>query len=158
MIFKLFFEHAIFLCFLSFHFLYFLNFNYFMVEYYGLFHILANILPPIHHSWTFHMHFNLSYFHFQKIGPFSIYIRKCNCSMEKKIKKIYNKPKHQNLLYNLKCKHLQKKITNYSWKTLQHMQIKNDYVTMNVVFSFFIIAKQITKLLLNNPKINPLQK
>ncbi len=38
------------------------------------------------------------------------------------------------------------------------MQIKNDYVTMNVVFSFFIIAKQITKLLLNNPKINPLQK
>jgi uncharacterized protein YneF (UPF0154 family) len=37
------------------------------------------------------------------------------------------------------------------------MQIKSGYVTSNVGL-FFIIAKKIAKLLLNNPKINPLQK
>jgi len=37
------------------------------------------------------------------------------------------------------------------------MQIKNDYVNVNVGF-FLIIAKQTKKLLLNKPKIKPLQK
>ncbi len=38
------------------------------------------------------------------------------------------------------------------------MQIKNDYVTINVGIFLKIIAKKTTKLLLNNPKINPLRK
>jgi hypothetical protein len=51
-----------------------------------------------------------------------------------------------------------KKITKYSKINLQYMQIKNDYVTINVGIFLKIIAKKTTKLLLNNPKINPLRK
>lgn len=48
--------------------------------------------------------------------------------------------------------------TKYSKINLQYMQIKNDYVTINVGIFFVIIRKQKKKLLLNNPKINPLRK
>lgn len=51
-----------------------------------------------------------------------------------------------------------KKNIKYSKINLQYMQIKNDYVTINVGIFFLIITKQTTKLLLSNPKINPLRK
>jgi hypothetical protein len=38
----------------------------------------------IHHSWTLHMYFHLSYFHSKKTRPFSIFIEECNFEMEKK--------------------------------------------------------------------------
>ncbi len=46
--------------------------------------IHANILHPLYHSWTLYMYFHLSYFHFQKIRPFSIFTRKCDVKMKKK--------------------------------------------------------------------------
>jgi hypothetical protein len=49
------------------------------------------------------------YFHFPKIRPFSIFTGECNVEMEKKMKQMYDKPKHQNLPYNLKCKYLKNK-------------------------------------------------
>jgi hypothetical protein len=53
--------------------------------------------------------------------------------MEKKIKQIY-KPKHQNLPYNKKNASIYKNNYQVFKKTLQYMQIKKDYVTINVRF------------------------
>jgi len=88
---ELFFEHAIFLCFLSMVFLHFLGFAYFVFKSSSLFHILANIFFPLHHSWSLHMYFNLSYFHFQKTKPFSISQKNTTLWWEtKKTNKMYN--------------------------------------------------------------------
>jgi hypothetical protein len=104
-----------------------------------LFHIFARILLPLHHSWTLHV-----YFHFKKSKPLSIFTRKSNVRWKRKTKQMYDKPKHQNPPYNLKCKYLLKDlqiIKKISKCFCKRMQIEDEYASFNVglLWNFFKI-------------------
>jgi hypothetical protein len=75
------------------------------------------------------------YFHLKKSKPLSIFTRKSNVRWKRKTKQMYDKPKHQNPPYNLKCKYLLKDlqiIKKISKCFCKRMQIEDEYASFNV--------------------------
>jgi hypothetical protein len=102
-IFTLFFEHVIVLCFLSF-FINFIGFDCFQFEDWGLFHILFQYIIHKHFTYIFTYHISI----FKKLNHFQVSKKNVVLKWRKKTKHMYDKPKEKNLPWNLKCKHLQK--------------------------------------------------
>jgi hypothetical protein len=95
----------------------FFSFYFFTFWIFVLFCLKTRVYFTFFHHYIIHEHFTCFFtyniFIFKKLGHFQFLQENATLRWRKKNQTYYHKPKHQNVPYNLKCKHLKKYLQNF---------------------------------------------